>query len=165
MKSPFAFMNRLTRTAFLVVLALAFVMASAVAPKPKYAPALISSAEAAVTNYSVASGQIVYIPLHITGTVSATVAGIAKWNMPMPCDLVGVGASAQAIVGATNTIDVKLGGVSVLSAPITIAAAGTYTEGTITTTAITDEGAITVDVNIVGTSVTHVTVFLTCVRK
>lgn len=122
-------------------------------------------AQAAVTNYSVASGQVVYIPLHITGAISATVTGIAKFNMPMPCDLVGVGASAQAIVGTTNTIDVKLGGVSVLSAPITIAASGTYTEGTITTTAITDEGAITVDVTIAATSLTHITVFLTCVRK
>jgi hypothetical protein len=105
------------------------------------------------------------IPLHITGAISATVAGIAKFNMPFPCDLVGVGASAQAISGTTNTVDVKLGGVSVLSAPITIAAAGTYTEGTIATTAITDEGAITVDVNIVATSLTHTTVLLTCVRK
>jgi len=120
---------------------------------------------AATPNVAAGGAQVVYIPYHISGAISATVAGIAKFNMPMPCDLIGVGASAQAIVGTTNTIDVKLGGTTVLSAPITIAAAGTYTEGTITTAAITDEGVITIDVTIAGTSLTHITVFLTCVRK
>ena len=146
-------------------LAIAAVLAIAAALLPQRAVEIVPSAEAAVTNYSVASGQVVFIPLHITGTISATVTSIAKFNMPMPCDLVGVGANAQALVGTTNTIDVKLGGVSVLSAPITIAAAGTYTEGTIATAAITDEGSVTVDVTIAGTSLTHITVFLTCVRK
>lgn len=120
--------------------------------------------QAAVTNYST-SAQVVFFPFQFSGAYSATAAGAVKFNMPMACDLVGVGASARAISGTTNTIDVKLGGVSVLSAPITIAAAGTYTEGTITTTAITDEGAITIDINIVATSLTDVTVLLTCVRK
>jgi hypothetical protein len=126
--------------------------------------ALPPKAEAAVTNYPLGA-HVVVIPLHITGAVSATTAGIVKFNMPFACDLVGVGASAQAISGTTNTVDVKLGGVSVLSSAITIAAAGTYTEGTIATTAITDEGVITVDITIAGTSLTHTTVLLTCVRK
>lgn len=122
-------------------------------------------AMAAVTNVPISTPGVVVIPLHITGAVAATVTGISKFNMPFPCDLIGVGASSQAISGATNTVDVKLGGVSVLSSAITIAAAGTYYEGTIATTAITDEGVITVDITINGTSLTHTTVFLTCVRK
>lgn len=146
-----------------VTLAIAAALALAIASAP-LAPQLVSQAQAAVTNASIAA-QVVYIPLHVTGAVSATVVGIAKFNMPMPCDLIGVGASSQAIVGTTNTIDVKLGGVSVLSAPITIAAAGTYTEGTVTTAAIGDEGVITVDITIAGTSLTHTTILLTCVRR
>ena len=126
--------------------------------------ATLPKAEAFVTNYST-SAQVVYLPFHISGTISATTAGIVKFNMPMPCTLVGAAASAQAIVGTTNTVDVKLGGVSVLSAPITIAAAGTYTEGTVSTSAIGDEGAVTIDVTIAGTSLSNITVLLTCVRK
>jgi hypothetical protein len=144
-----------------ITLALAAALALAIAP---LAPQLAPQANAAVTNAPLAA-QVVYVPLHITGAISATVTGIAKFNMPMACDLIGVGASSQAIVGTTNTIDVKLGGVSVLSAPITIAAAGTYTEGTITTASITDEGVITVDITIAGTSLTHTTILLTCVRR
>jgi uncharacterized protein with FMN-binding domain len=113
----------------------------------------------------VGGAQVVYIPFHVSGAISATVVAIARFKMPMPCDLIGVGASAQAIVGTTNTIDVKKGGTTVLSAPITIAAAGTYTEGTITVPAVGDEDEITVDVTIAGTSLTHITVFLTCARK
>lgn len=125
----------------------------------------IPAARAATTNVAAGGAQVLYIPLHITGAISATVAGIAKFNMPMPCDLIGVTASSQAIVGTTNTVDVKLGGVSVLSSAITIAAAGTVYEGTIATAAITDEGVITVDITIAGTSLTHTTVLLVCVRK
>lgn len=124
-----------------------------------------NEAQAATPNVAVGSGQVVYIPFHITGAISATVTSIAKFNMPMPCDLIGVGAVSQAISGAANTVDVKLGGVSVLSAPLTISAAGTYFEGTITTASIPDEGVVTVDVTITGTSLTHTTVLLTCVRK
>jgi hypothetical protein len=144
------------------------------APSPSLAVAIApsrperrrsASAEAAVQNYRVGAGRSSSSRSTSAAPISATVAGIAKFNMPFPCDLIGVGASAQAISGTTNTVDVKLGGVSVLSSAITIAAAGTYTEGTIATTAITDEGAITIDINIVGTSLTHTTVLLTCVRK
>jgi len=130
-----------------------------------FAPAGMTPAISATPNVAVGSGQVVYLPFHFSGAYSATAVGAAKFNMPMPCDLIGVGANSRAIVGTTNTIDVKLGGVSVLSAPVTIAAAGTYTEGTITTAAITDEGVITIDITIAATSLTDTTVLLTCVRK
>ena len=125
----------------------------------------LPSAQAAVPNIAVGSGQVVVVPLHITGAISATVTGISKFNMPFPCQLIGVSASSQAINGTTNTVDVKLGGVSVLSSAITIAAAGTVYEGTISTSTITDEGVITVDITIAGTSLTHTTVLLTCARR
>jgi hypothetical protein len=66
--------------------------------------------------------------------------------MPFKAKLVGVGASARASGGTspTLTVDVKAGGTTLLSAPISVTAA-TYTEGTITTSAIADEAAITVD--------------------
>ena len=145
------------RTLFQILAAVAVVAALAL---PIAAPV-----QAATPNIAVGAGQMFVVPLHISGTISATTAGIAKFNMPMPCTLLGVGASSQAIVGATNTVDVKVGGVSVLSAPITIAAAGTYTEGTVATSAIADEGVITVDITINGTSLTHTTVLLTCARR
>ena len=121
-------------------------------------------AAAAVTNIAPSVGQVLAIPLQLSGAYSASVTGAARFNMPFPCKLIGVGAAPREVTGSSNTVDVLLGGVSVLSAPIATTAA-TYTEGTITTSSITDEGAITVDLAIPDGSLTDVTVLLTCVRR
>jgi hypothetical protein len=149
---------RSTIASTLVAVALACAFALGVSPATK-------QAYAATPNVTVGAGQVVVIPFHVSGAISATVASIAKFNMPFACDLLGVQANAQALVGATNTVDVKVGGTTVLSAPMTIAAAGTVVEGTLVTTAIADEAVITIDINIVGTSLTHTTVLITCSRR
>lgn len=151
MKAPFKSFNL---AALLVALVIAAI-ASIVVPQP---------ARAATPNISV-PGQVMVLPFHISGTVSATAVGSVRFQMPQACNLIGVGVNSRAIVGATNTIDVKEGGVSVLSAVITVAAAGTWYEGTITDKQIADEAVVTIDVNIVGTSLTDTTVVLTCARR
>jgi hypothetical protein len=161
-------LTSLTRIVLMVALLLAVTVLSTVGPRPKYAPPLMASAEAATPNISVGGGQVMVFPFHISGQYTATTASVARFAMPQPCDLIGVGASARASGGTspTLTVDVKSGGSTVLSAPISVTA-GSYTEGTITTTAIADEAAITFDFTITGTSPTwnDMTVLLTCSRK
>lgn len=120
--------------------------------------------EAAVTNIAPAVGQVVVIPLHLSGTYSATTAAVAKFNMPFPCKMIGVGAVPRALTGSSNTVDVLLGGTTILSAAMAMTA-GTYTEGTITTSTITDEGVITVNMTIPSGTLVDTTVLLTCVRR
>lgn len=121
-------------------------------------------ATAAVANYAPTVGQVVVIPLHLSGTYSATTAAVAKFNMPFPCKMIGVGAVPRALTGSSNTVDVLLGGTTILSAAMAMTA-GTYTEGTISTSTITDEGVITVNVTIPSGTLVDTTVLLTCVRK
>lgn len=124
-----------------------------------------AAAPAATNNIAVGAGQVMVFSFHVSGTVSATQASVVRFAMPQPCDLIGVGANARAIVGTTNTLDVKVGGSTVLAAPITFAAATTYYEPTISTVAIADEAVVTADITIAGTSVSDVTLVLTCARK
>jgi hypothetical protein len=123
-------------------------------------------AVAATPNYPPAY-SVTPIVLHVSGQYTATTTAVARFNVPFRCKLIGVGASARASGGTspTLTVDVKAAGTTVLSAPITVTAA-TYTEGTITTSAIADEAAITVDFTIGGTSPTwnDMVVVLTVVR-
>lgn len=146
--------NFLTRLKF-VALAIAISMVF-LAPSQK--------AGAAVQNYAAAINGVVVIPLHLTGTISATTAAVAKFNMPFPCKMIGVGAVPRALTGSSNTVDVLLGGTTILSAAMTMTA-GTYTEGTITTSTITDEGVITVNVTIPSGTLVDTTVLLTCLRR
>lgn len=131
-------------------------------------PALVPSTHAAAPNVAVGAGQVAVFPLHISGQYTATTAAVARFNIPFPCDMLGVGASARASGGTspTLTVDVKEAGTTILSAPITVTA-GSYSEGTITDSAIADEAAITVDLAITGTSPTwnDIVVLLTCSRK
>jgi len=150
MKSPF---KSLRKVAALALCAAALGLAS-------FAPL----APAATPNVPVGAGQVVVIPLHLTGSIAATTAGVAKFNMPFPCKMIGVGAGPRALTGSSNTLDVKLGGVTILSAPIAMTAA-TYTEGVITVSTITDEGVMTVDVTIPAGTLVDTTVFMTCVRR
>lgn len=144
----------------LVAVALAAIaLAPALAPVP---------AQAAVANYAPGVAQVVVVPITLSGQRTATTAKVAFFKMPFACKLIGAGASARASGGTTPTltVDVQLGGVTVLSAPIAVTAAA-YAEGTITTSAITDEGSVTIDLAITGTNPTwdDITVLLTCVRK
>lgn len=150
--------QKLGLAALIVVMLL--VCAAALAPS-RFPPA----AQAASPNLAPGFGVMV-LPLHISGQYTTTTAAVAKFNMPMPCDMLGVGASARAMGTTAMTVDVQSGGTTILSAPITMAA-GTYGEATISTAAIPDENAITVDINAPsGTStINDVTVVLTCARK
>ena len=147
--------TNLKHTLVMAMLAAALAVGAVAVPQP---------AVAAVTNYSAANSAIVVIPLHFTGTISATTAAVAKFNMPFPCKMIGVGAVPRALTGSSNTVDVLLGGVSILSGAMAMTA-GTYTEGTITTSTITDEGVITVNVTIPSGTLVDTTVLMTCLRR
>lgn len=142
----------------LAAIAVAFAMGAAV----------LAPAQAATPNIAVGAGQVMVLPFHISGQYIATTASVVKFAMPQACNLIGVGASARASGGTSPTLTVNVleGGVTVLSAPISITA-GTYSEGTITDSAIADEAVLTVDLTIGGTSPTwnDITVVLTCARR
>lgn len=148
-------MIRKLKTILVAVALAAIALVPAIAPKP---------AAAAVTNMSSGIGDVVVIPLHLSGTYSATIAAVAKFKMPFPCKMIGVGSVPNALTGVNNTVDVLLGGVSILSAAMATTA-GTYTEGTITTSTITDEGTVSVDLTIPAGTLVDTTVLLTCVRR
>ena len=152
MKAPFKPFN----LAALLVAAVIAALVSIAVPQP---------AGAVTPNIAVGSGQVMVLPFHISGVVSADAVGAVRFQMPQACNLIGVGVNARALVGATNTIDVMEGGVSVLGSVITVAAAGTWYEGTIVDTQIADEAVVTINIDIVGTSLTDITVVLTCARK
>lgn len=130
-----------------------------------FAPAGV--ALAATPNYA-ASYDVAVIPFHISGQYTATTTAVVRFALPFPAKLVGVGASARASGGTTPTltVDLKAGGTTVLSAPISVTA-GSFTEGTVATSALADEAAITVDLTIGGTSPTwnDIVVFVTVVRQ
>lgn len=121
----------------------------------------------AATRNQPPSAQVVLIPIHISGQYTATTAGVARYQMPFACKLIGASASARASGGTspTLTIDVLEAGTTVLSAAMSITA-GSVTEGTITDAIIADEAAVTVNFTIGGTSPTwnDMSVLLTCVR-
>lgn len=125
-------------------------------------------AQASTTNYSPAVAQVEVIPFTISGQWTATTTGVATIKLPFPAKLIGVSATARASGGTTPTltVDVKQGSTSVLSAPISITA-GTLSEGTITTSSLTDESTISVNLAIGGTSPTwnDITVLLTVIRQ
>lgn len=146
----------------LLAVAAVAIAAAAFAPFPPVA----HEARAAATNVPVGAGQVMVFPFHVTGTVSSTVTGSIKFNMPQPCQLIGAGASARTVSG-TLTTDVLVGGASIMSSAIAITAAGTFTEGTIGTPAIADEAAVSVNLTPSGSTPTFadVTVLLTCARR
>src|SRR5690242_17422154 len=96
------------------------------------APAVeIQQADAATPNVTPGAGQVVVIPLHVSGQYTTTTAGVARFTLPFPAAVLGVSASARASGGTTPTltVDVKEGGVTILSAPISVTA-GAVAEGT-----------------------------------
>lgn len=124
-------------------------------------------AEAQTPNLSVAVPGVFVMPFHVSGQYTATTTAVVRFALPFPAQLVSAQASARASGGTTPTltVDVKAGGTTVLSAPFAVTA-GAVSFGTITTSALADEAAMTVDLTIGGTSPTwnDIVIVLTFVR-
>jgi hypothetical protein len=105
-----------------------------------------------------AAKQIITIPLYAAG-VSSAVRG--KNQSGHSLVVIGMSAWVQARV-TTTTVDVLDGAVSVLSAPLSIAAANTLYTGTMATSppTIADDDEFTV--TLVGTNTTGLHVLLFC---
>jgi hypothetical protein len=99
----------------------------------------------------------------LTGTVSASTAGIIAFKMPWACTLIQVQASVQALTGAA-TLNLKEAGTTVLSSVITLNTAGQTYEGTISDTAIAKDAAMTVDLTVT-TNIVNGTIVLVLKRK
>jgi hypothetical protein len=123
---------------------------------------------AATPNPSTSSTGYIMFPIQISGQYTSTTASVVKFKLPWPHKLLYVGAVARASGGTspTLTVDLKMGGTSVLSSAMSITA-GTITDGTISTSVLTDESTITVDLTIGGTSPTwnDITVFIAVKRQ
>ncbi len=152
-------LSRIARLALVLTLVLAFGALQLAA---------LPSAQAATPNVAVGAGQVMVLPFHISGQYTATTAAVVRFAMPQACNLIGAGAAARASGGTspTLTVDVLEGGTTVLSAPISVTA-GSFSEGTISDSAIADESVVTVNLTIGGTSPTwnDITVVLTCARR
>src|SRR4030042_248956 len=86
---------------------------------------LPNRAEGATANPTTASSGYMVIPFNLTGALSGgTLTGVVKFNMPFPASLITVQAHCRALSGGPPTVDVLLGGPSVLSAAITLTAEG-----------------------------------------
>lgn len=135
----------------------ALALAAVIAPPQRHA-------DAATPNVPVNTGVMV-LPLHLTGTFTTTVNGIARFSMPQPCDMIGVGAAGRVLTtGGYVNLDVLSAGVSILSAPFTFTG-GAVSEGTIATAAIPDENAISINLGVATGTLNYVTVLLTCARR
>lgn len=123
--------------------------------------------QAATTVPPVSTPGVQVIALQFSKQFTATTAAAAKFTMPFGVRVLGVSATARASGGTspTLTVDVLAGGTTILSAPIAITA-GTVSEGTVSTAAVADEAAVTVDFTIGGTSPTwdDITVLITVAR-
>lgn len=145
----------------LAALVVVMLLAAAVVIAPSRFP---PAAQAATPNLAPGFGVMV-LPLHLAGAYTSTTTA-ATFNMPMPCAMLGVGAAPRTVSLPSVAVDVQLGGASILASPIELST-GTYSEGTISTAAISDEGVMTVIVNtpMANSSVSDLTVLLTCARK
>ena len=101
---------------------------------------------------------------NLTGTVSASTAGIINFKLPWPATLVQVQAAAQAITGGAATLDVKEAGTTVLSSVITLTTAGQVYEGTIGDASLAKDAAITINLTVT-TSIANGTIVLVLKRK
>ena len=126
------------------------------------APGALRQADAAVTNYPPGVG-VHAMPMHLAGPYTAASTTAVKFNLPFAGRLIGFGAAATTLSG-TVSVDFQAGGVSLLSAPITLSTA--YSEATITTSAVADEASLTVVVTGNGTqSGSDITVVPTFLRR
>jgi len=126
-------------------------------------------AGAATTNYSETVTGIQIVPITFSRTITAS-ATPATFRIPFKAQVLGVSVHAKSIDTVdgdeTYSVDVKEGSASILSSAISIAAAGTIYEGTISDKYIADEATVSVVVTLGGTtpSLTDLTVILTIRR-
>ena len=175
MNNLYNFFNKPLRAALLAV-ALAFAFAALYpAPEPqqvsmKFREYVLPSAQAATPNVPASGPGVLLVPLHLSGTYSTTpgINNVARFAMPQPCDMLGVGGMIRSSTGTapTLTIDVLKAGVTILSAPFNVNHT-TWSEGTISVSAIADESLMSVNLALDGTSptFTDITVLMTCARK
>lgn len=124
---------------------------------------------AATTNPGPGSAGYMVLPLTFDRTITATATPI-KFKLPFPATVVGVTASAVTLdtgdANETYTVDIKEGATSILSSAISLAAAGTIYDGTLSDTTIADEATLSVVFTLGGTtpSLTDATVLLVLKR-
>lgn len=122
----------------------------------------------ATNNLSVAISGVFPLLLSIA-SVTADVTAAKRLKLPFPAKLLAVSGGARAKSGTTPTlaVDVKAGGVSVLTAPVAFVD-GSVTEASIDSTKaqIADEAEITIDLDVGGTTPNYsdVDILLTFVR-
>lgn len=114
-----------------------------------------------------AGSPVLLLPYHFA-SVTADVTAAVKIKLPFEADIAGFSVCARSSSGTTPTltVDLKAGGTSVLSAPVTVTPAE-VTEATIATKRVADEANLTIDFDIGGTSTptfNDVDVLITLVR-
>ena len=125
---------------------------------------LRGEAVAATTNPTTGSPGYTILTFHLTGALTGgTMTSIVKFTMPFPAELLTVEAVCRAKTGSP-TINVLVAGTSMISSVITMSTAGIVYPGTISTSTIADEAAITIDLA-TGTSVTDTTIIMVLKRQ
>lgn len=106
----------------------------------------------AVANYGEHVTGLLFVPIFL-GTITADATKKIGIKLPWKCDLLGVSTFCASSSGTspTLTVDVHEAGVSVLSVPVAVVA-DTYTEATITDSALADEAALTMNLDIGGSA-------------
>lgn len=102
------------------------------------------------------------------GTVSADATAAVRFKLPFPAKVLGFSTAARSKADPDNTLtaNLKAAGTTLLSAPVAVAA-GSTTEAAIAGTGrIADEGEVTVDLDIAGTTAafTDVCLLITIAR-
>ncbi len=127
--------------------------------------ALPLAAFATTPNPTPGSPGYFILTFHLSGALAGgTMAGIVKFNMPFPAQLLTVQSSCASLTGGPPTVDVKVGGTSILTTVTTLTTAGIVYESVIATPAIADEAAVTIDL-VTGTSVGNTTIIMVLKRK
>ncbi len=127
-------------------------------------PAFMRQANASVQNYPPGVG-VYATPMHLNGPYTAASTTAVKFNIPYAARLIGFGGAGATLSG-TIAVDFQKGGVSLLSAPLTLSTA--YGEATLSSaTAIADESLLTAVVTVSGASATasDITILPTFLRR
>ena len=131
-------------------------------------PGAMRLAQAAVQNYG--PGVAVYtMPMTLAGDHSAANAVVTRFKIPYAARLIGFSAAAETIGGGVNsvvTVDLRAGGVSLLSAPVELTA-GAVVNAVVSTSAVADEAELTAYLDVTGTNavVSYVTMLPTFLRR
>lgn len=114
----------------------------------------------------IGGAPVVLLPVRIP-SCNADVTRAAAFRLPFPAYLAGVSTTARASTGTTPTLaaNVKVGGTTVLSAPVAVLA-DSFTEATIATTKLADEAELTIDLDVGGTTpaFSDIDILITLVR-